>query len=408
MSIAYLVRVFLVCRLLVTFVIASGTNPSLVSPEDHTYNLLLQFNVTKPSPQFLQSHPPSLSLSSNGNNEEDLLKLQKEPHKSDNQNDNKNVQKTSSHSTASANSSHHHHHHHHTIHHNLSSPAFQNIAKHTLHVMHHHCLRTHFYETNNPHNHVYPERFIFPADAEQHFAEIQAAVQPFVTQNRIHSYAGYDGPWIENLWISTFSKKPLGYFRGFIPIFLNWIDSEIVKNMGRMIQALSRVLRKDCVYITVSQGDAGLHEAAALFPNILVLSAGGFGHIPLPLIKGELPAAPLVETDKHLPSQRVPSDHNVFSSSRSSSNNKYYYDVEVSFYGTDRRERHNLLMAVSAESEKQNLSFTIGYGKLCFSSIIYFWLVFCLLLFFILCFFIHWFLFKIFVLLTECCCTFST
>jgi hypothetical protein len=31
-------------------------------------------------------------------------------------------------------------------------------------------------------------------------------------------------------------------------------------------------------------------------PNILVLSAGGFGHVPIPLIKGEIPAVEPPET----------------------------------------------------------------------------------------------------------------
>jgi len=48
------------------------------------------------------------------------------------------------------------------------------------------------------------------------------------------------------------------------------------------------LLRDDVLYLVVSQSDVGIQLLHALRPNILVLSAGGFGHIPIPLIKGEI------------------------------------------------------------------------------------------------------------------------
>jgi len=41
------------------------------------------------------------------------------------------------------------------------------------------------------------------------------------------------------------------------------------------------------MYITVVQGADGLKSVGELFPNILVLSSGGYGHVPLPLLKAE-------------------------------------------------------------------------------------------------------------------------
>ena len=49
---------------------------------------------------------------------------------------------------------------------------------------------------------------------------------------------------------------------------------------------LAGILRKDVIYLVVSQDDQGLGVLSQLRPNILVLSAGGYGHIPIPLIKG--------------------------------------------------------------------------------------------------------------------------
>jgi hypothetical protein len=62
------------------------------------------------------------------------------------------------------------------------------------------------------------------------------------------------------------------------------------------VQTLLPLLRKDVVYVTVVQYLEGLAQhvdrwpgLAAAAPHILVLSAGGNGHVPLPLLKGELP-----------------------------------------------------------------------------------------------------------------------
>ena len=42
---------------------------------------------------------------------------------------------------------------------------------------------------------------------------------------------------------------------------------------------LLKVLRPDVMYITVVQGAEGLKLIGDLFPNMLVLSSGGYGHV---------------------------------------------------------------------------------------------------------------------------------
>lgn len=316
------------CALLVACLYSMVLSHSLVSPADATNNDLLLRNQSLPPRRFdasvVSQRARALSSAPTAASEAGSP-------------------------PAVANSSHglHHakHHHYHHAHLDVRSAEFRAIARRTLQQVHDTCLLTHFYEAGNPQQHVYPAEFVFPDDAEAHFAAIQAAVQPFLAKNPVHSYAGYDGPWIENLWIAHFQHKPLSFFRGLIPLFVNWIDSEIVKDLPRLIAALRGVLRSDVAYITVSQGDAGLHEAAAHFPNVLTLSAGGFGHVALPLVKGELPlsAPPPSPTDAAAASQR-------------------YFEFDLAFYGTDRRERHALLMRTREEAERHNLSFHIGYG----------------------------------------------
>ena len=36
----------------------------------------------------------------------------------------------------------------------------------------------------------------------------------------MHRFKGYAGPWIENYFISHFIEKPLHYFGGMIPLFI--------------------------------------------------------------------------------------------------------------------------------------------------------------------------------------------
>ena len=55
----------------------------------------------------------------------------------------------------------------------------------------------------------------------------------------------------------------------------------------KMYEALRRVLRPSVPYITVNQNDEGMTGKCELLmseiPNVLVLSAGGYGHVPIPL-----------------------------------------------------------------------------------------------------------------------------
>lgn len=137
-----------------------------------------------------------------------------------------------------------------------------------------------------------------PLDAlEAHYKEIFELTLPFRGHNP-HNWAGFAGPWIENIFISHFIDKPLSYFNGMIPLFVQWTDIHVNAFAGRnqslpiysqMTNRISQLLRDDVIYFTVVQDDEGLTSRLAdLKPNILSFSAGGYGHIPIPLVKGEL------------------------------------------------------------------------------------------------------------------------
>jgi hypothetical protein len=148
----------------------------------------------------------------------------------------------------------------------------------------------------------------YPIDAEEHFNEIRFKMARWAqhSEHQYHTGAGYSGPWIENEFISYFealfdqdnqtSCLP-DYFGPFIPLFIPWVDHWVhakSRYPDGFLEDLRSVLRTDVPYITVSQNDQGLRGYGRKFPmtsvpNILVLSAGGYGHVPIPLLKQDEP-----------------------------------------------------------------------------------------------------------------------
>lgn len=140
----------------------------------------------------------------------------------------------------------------------------------------------------------------YPQDADKHVREIQKAMQPWSR--------GFVGTYhVEDIWMTHFVKlwenhtktkgtKLSDVFGPFIPIFTQWVDPWVNYKGRKMmrypkgfVEALEKVLRKEVPYITVSQNDEGIEGKRELLlerhPNILVLSAGGFGHVAVPLVR---------------------------------------------------------------------------------------------------------------------------
>jgi len=180
--------------------------------------------------------------------------------------------------------------------------------------------------------------FKFPDDAEYHYEELINRTARF-RQAPVHEYAGYEGPWIENIWIKEYMNKPLSFFNGFIPLFIQWIDTQILRgrHFGDIHYELNQILRPNVLYLAISQGDVGLAGIGTSHPNILVLSAGGFGHVPIPLIRGEIKHAPI------------------------SSN--FTFKQDIAFFGEFRLyTRPDILAKVLHEAEILNMTYRQGRG----------------------------------------------
>lgn len=106
-------------------------------------------------------------------------------------------------------------------------------------------------------------------------------------------YAEHCGPWLEDLWVQLRSL-PYENFGEFIPLFVPWVAQwrEFGRGDGRtqyvsFIKKIFHLMNEKYLYVTVSTDDDGLKGGdgwSDVPKNLLILSAGGQGHIPLPLM----------------------------------------------------------------------------------------------------------------------------
>jgi len=186
----------------------------------------------------------------------------------------------------------------------------------------------------------YASGYHYPLDAEAHYAFLLNLTAPFRTAP-MHHYADYKGPWIENLWIERFMNKSLSTFGSFIPLFVQWVDTEIFGHQVSHsyfddLHALLNIhLRPDVIYVTLSQSDMGIDKVSRSHPNLLVLSAGGYGHVPIPLVVSELLLLPLPTRP---------------------------YAQEIGFFGKDHHGRAKILDEIRVAALKYNVSFNHSQG----------------------------------------------
>lgn len=106
--------------------------------------------------------------------------------------------------------------------------------------------------------------------------------------NKTKCYIDYCGPWIESLWIAM-EKEDFKIFGYFIPLFVPWLNMWHFyrKEYFRWRDKIIHLMSKDYFYITLSQNDDGIegrNEINSIIPdNLIIISSGGKGHIPIPL-----------------------------------------------------------------------------------------------------------------------------
>ena len=138
----------------------------------------------------------------------------------------------------------------------------------------------------------------YPADADTHYAELLQRTEQYRNQKIHKGSGGYNGTWIEDRFIAHFLDKPLSFFGGFFPLFVQWSDYGFAMrskglSQSQAFEPLRRFLRPNVLYLAVSQANQGLDYIAISDPNVIVMGGGGDGNIPIPLLKGTLDYQPV-------------------------------------------------------------------------------------------------------------------
>lgn len=136
----------------------------------------------------------------------------------------------------------------------------------------------------------------------KHFIELKEEFNNhFINVSKMRDcYAGYCGPWEEQVWKTKYENASFDTFGPFVPLFIPFVF--LWRHRNSYLKQLTYVfskLRPDMLYITVTQNDDGIEGGNGhvdIPPNLFILSGGGKGHIPIMMYKGELPVSPINET----------------------------------------------------------------------------------------------------------------
>ena len=159
----------------------------------------------------------------------------------------------------------------------------------------------------------------YPADSFEQYSRIHKGLSTWAQHpNHVpHRAAGFAGPWIENRYISHFqplikTKADLiHHFGPYIPIFVPWTDHWVKSNYKyprALVNKMQGLLREDDLYIILVQNADGFVGRCSEFQalqdtyHITILSAGGWGHVPIPLMKqvmSDRPATLVISTRPH-------------------------------------------------------------------------------------------------------------
>lgn len=118
-------------------------------------------------------------------------------------------------------------------------------------------------------------------------------------QYQITEFQRIQGPWLENEWIFLYSplvlkndtKEFCKIFGKFVPIFVQWQDMLETKGISQCkpVQRVHELLQPDYTYITLSGGPQGMVADCGYliedFPNLIVFSEKGYGHVPIPNLR---------------------------------------------------------------------------------------------------------------------------
>jgi hypothetical protein len=139
------------------------------------------------------------------------------------------------------------------------------------------------------------------AERKSHKAAIAQQIDSMTPQNvsdLMSCFGGYCGPWIEDLWGDLRSADSFA-FGLCIPLFVPWLRIKLFYGYlyDRYLAQVFEMLSSVFVYCTLSQHGWGI---ASIVPkNLLVISSGGVGHVPILLFKWQLNSSWFAPSARH-------------------------------------------------------------------------------------------------------------
>ncbi|OHT08157.1 hypothetical protein TRFO_23441 [Tritrichomonas foetus] len=145
-----------------------------------------------------------------------------------------------------------------------------------------HCLKLNSSNYQNPNTEF----------GRKHYSYLLNITSPYRWRKRTSSICP-DGPFLENLFIERYLHKPLSYFGIFIPLFVTW-HGEAEHSFPRkkrhfyrnIINKIRQNILPQYIYLVFCECDWGFTFIFGHCPkNVLVISASGEGHLPIPWIQ---------------------------------------------------------------------------------------------------------------------------
>lgn len=151
------------------------------------------------------------------------------------------------------------------------------------------CLK----KSNSPHGYANITKVPPFFERKKHYYNLLKKTQKYRYNDFVNTWVGYQGPWIEDIWVDYFIGKKYSEFGPFVPLFVDWLNMFLItkrkmKKYHKLTKEIFDLLKPDYLYITVTGGDQAIEgvfntdKYPLEFPkNLLVLSASGRGHIAI-------------------------------------------------------------------------------------------------------------------------------
>ena len=128
------------------------------------------------------------------------------------------------------------------------------------------------------------------------------------------------------------------------------------KAYENIFEPILRILRPDVMYLVVSQANKGLPMFMQKYPNVIIMNAGGAGHIPIPLIKGELSYRPPFYREPAPNSNKRTNEGASVEAEANAPLHLKHMNIDVAFYGSVHHHKNRAYALNAMKNEIDHLN----------------------------------------------------